>query len=209
VNAFHQNKRSGGPRSSGSKHCRIVKQFSNYSQTGLIEASMPALSEYAQRQKIRYFLDPLPKDARILEVGCGSRWVGDYLKGNGWSNYLGADIVPPADIVGDIRKWHELGLGPASFDVIVAFEVIEHVDFTEEALALLKPGGLLLITSPVPHMDWVMKLLEAVGLNQRRTSPHDHLVYFENLRLFEPVSLRRKAGLSQWGILRKPVAEAT
>ena len=75
-------------------------------------------------------------------------------------------------------------------------------------MELLKPGGLLLLTSPVPHMDWAMKVLEAVGLNQRRTSPHDHLVYFENLPGFEPVSLQRKAGLSQWGILRRPIANA-
>ena len=169
---------------------------------------MPALSQYAQRKKIEHFLDPLPRDARILEIGCGSRWVGDYLKANGWQNYVGADLEPPADIVGDIRDWRNLGLEPESFDAIIAFEVIEHVDFTPEAMALLKPGGLLMLTSPVPHMDWAMKILEAVGLNQKRTSPHDHLVYFERLPFFEPVELRRKAGLSQWGILRKPEALA-
>ena len=168
---------------------------------------MPALSDYAQRKKIDYFLTPLAKDARILEIGCGSRWVGDYLRSNGWQNYVGADLVPPADIVGDIRQWRSLGLKAESFDVVIAFEVIEHVDLVQEAYDLLKPGGLLLLTSPVPHMDWAMKLLEALRLNQRRTSPHDHLVYFERIRLFEPVSLTRKAGLSQWGILRKPAAE--
>ena len=165
---------------------------------------MAALSDYARRKKIDYFLEPLPKDARILEIGCGSRWVGDYLRSHGWNNYVGADLVSPADVVGDIREWRTLGLEPASFDVIVAFEVIEHVDFIQEAYDLLKPGGLLLLTSPVPHMDWAMKLLEGLGLNQRRTSPHDHLVYFERIRLFEPVRLTCKAGLSQWGILRKP-----
>lgn len=169
---------------------------------------MPALSDYAQRKKIEHFLEPLPKDARILEIGCGSRWVGDHLRANGWVNYIGVDLAPPADIVGDIRDWQGLGLAAESFDAIVAFEVIEHVDLTAEALALLKPGGLFLLTSPVPHMDWAMKLLEAVGLNQRRTSPHDHLVYFERLPGFEPVSLLRKAGLSQWGILRKPTTLA-
>jgi SAM-dependent methyltransferase len=169
---------------------------------------MPALSDYAQRKKIDYFLKPLPKDARILEVGCGSRWVGDYLRSNGWRNYVGADLVPPADIVGDIREWRSLGLQAGSFDVVIAFEVIEHVDLVQEAYDLLAPGGLLLLTSPVPHMDWAMKLLEALRLNQRRTSPHDHLVYFERIRLFEPVSLTRKGGLFQWGILRKPHAVA-
>ena len=167
---------------------------------------MAVLSDYARRKKIDYFLEPLRKDARILEIGCGSRWVGDYLRNHGWNNYVGADLVPPADVVGDIREWRKLGLQSESFDVIVAFEVIEHVDFIQEAYDLLKPNGLLLLTSPVPHMDWAMKLLEAFRLNQRRTSPHDHLVYFERIPLFEPVALKRKAGLSQWGILRKPAA---
>jgi 2-polyprenyl-3-methyl-5-hydroxy-6-metoxy-1,4-benzoquinol methylase len=169
---------------------------------------MPALSDYAQRKKIAHFLEPLPKDAHILEIGCGSRWVGDHMRANGWTNYTGLDLAPPADIVGDIRNWQALGLAPSSFDAIVAFEVIEHVDITAEALILLKPGGLLMLTSPVPHMDWAMKLLETFGLNQRRTSPHDHLVYFDRLPAFEPVSLLRKAGLSQWGILRKPATLA-
>lgn len=169
---------------------------------------MPILSDYAQRKKIDYFLKPLPRNARILEIGCGSRWVGDYLRSHGWTNYVGADLVPPADVVGDIREWRALGLKPESFDVVIAFEVIEHVDLTQEAYDLLTPGGLLLLTSPVPHMDWAMKALEALRLNQRRTSPHDHLVYFEKIPLFEAVSLKRKAGLSQWGILRKPLSAA-
>jgi SAM-dependent methyltransferase len=167
---------------------------------------MPALSEYAQRKKIEYFLAPLPKSARILEIGCGSRWVGDYLRANGWNHYVGADLVAPADIIGDIRDWRALGLEPASFDVVIAFEVIEHVDLVREAYDLLKPGGQMLLTSPVPHMDWAMKALEWLGLNQRRTSPHSNLVYFDRIPLFERVSLRRKAALSQWGILRKPLA---
>ena len=167
---------------------------------------MPALSEYARRKKIEYFLSGVPKSARILEIGCGSRWVGEYLRANGWTHYVGADLVPPADIVGDIRNWRELGLEPASFDVIVAFEVIEHVDLVQEAFDLLKPGGQLMLTSPVPHMDWAMQILEGLGLNQKRTSPHSNLVYFENVPLFEKVALQRKAALSQWGILRKPIA---
>ena len=169
---------------------------------------MPMLSDFAQRKKIDYFLTPLPRDAAILEIGCGARWVGDYLRRSGYIGYVGNDLFPPADIVGDIRQWPLLGLKPESFDAIVAFEVVEHVDLFQEAYDLLKPGGQLLLTSPVPEMDWAMQMLEAVGLNQKRTSPHDHLIDFRTIPLFEAVAIRRVAGLSQWGIFSKLGREA-
>ena len=169
---------------------------------------MPLLSDIAARKKCNFFLDPLPKDANILEIGCGSKWVGDYLKKNGWSNYVGLDLEPPADIVGDIRLWRELGLKPQSFDAIVAFEVIEHVHCFQECFDLLKPGGVLLMTSPVPEMDWAMLLLEKAGLNQKRTSPHDFLIDFRKAApdLFHLKHYKRVACLSQWGILEKKAA---
>ncbi len=165
---------------------------------------MPLLSDIARRGKMKYFLDPIPRDARILEIGCGSRWVGDYLLTRGCNNYVGLDLQPRADIVGDIKNWRELGLESGSFDVIIAFEVIEHVDCFQECFDLLKPGGKLMLTSPIPHMDWAMKLLEIVGLNQKRTSPHNNLTHFTQIPKFEPVELKTKAGLAQWGILQKP-----
>jgi 2-polyprenyl-3-methyl-5-hydroxy-6-metoxy-1,4-benzoquinol methylase len=169
---------------------------------------MPLRSDISRRRKIRYFLEPIPKEARILEIGCGSRWVGKYLQAHGWRGYVGIDLEPPADVVGDIRRWRELRLEAASFDVIIAFEVVEHVDCFEECFDLLRPGGRLMLTSPVPHMDWAMRVLEALGLNQRRTSPHSNLVYFSRIPWFEPIALTRKAGLAQWGILRKPTGTA-
>lgn len=166
---------------------------------------MPLLSDISQRKKMRFFLDPIPKDARILEIGCGSKWVGDYLHQGGWKHYVGMDLFPPADIVGDIKQWRQLGLAEASFDYVIAFEVIEHVDLLDEAFDLLKPGGRLLMTSPVPHMDWVMKTLEFFRLNQRRTSPHSNLTYFRTIPRFEIETVRTVAGLAQWGVFRKPV----
>jgi 2-polyprenyl-3-methyl-5-hydroxy-6-metoxy-1,4-benzoquinol methylase len=164
---------------------------------------MPLLSDYARRTKIEYFLAGIPKDARILEVGCGSAWVREYLTTNGWTRYVGLDLVPPADIVGDIANWRELGLEPASFDVIIAFEVVEHVDCFRECHDLLKPGGRLMLTSPVPRMDWLMKILESIGLNQKRTSPHDHLVTFQSVPLFADKQIQVVKGLAQWGIFTK------
>lgn len=148
----------------------------------------------------------IPKDARILEIGCGAQWVGTYLKNGGWENYFGMDLVPPADIVGDITQWRQLGMTPESFDVIIAFEVIEHVDFVCETFDLLKPGGLLMLTSPLPYMDWALWILETLGLNQKRTSPHSNLVHFSKLPFFEVLTCKKVGGLCQWGILRKPLS---
>lgn len=166
---------------------------------------LPLISEFARRRKIDFFLNPLPKDSRILEIGSGSGWVGEYLRANGWKYYVGLDLQssPGVDVTGDIKNWRELGLEPESFDVIVAFEVMEHVDCFVECLALLKPGGVVLATSPVPHMDWWLRLLECCGLNQKRTSPHDHLLYFADVEGFTERRIFVKAGLSQWGIFSK------
>ena len=164
---------------------------------------MPLLSDIAQREKIRFFLEPIPEDAAILEVGCGSGWVGEYFRKQRSADYRGIDLVPPADIVGDIQDWKSLGLEEASFDYLIAFEVVEHVDIYPSCAALLKPGGKLLVTTPVPHFDWIMKMLEWMNLNQRRTSPHSNLHYLEDCGELRLVSKRNVAGLSQWGIFEK------
>ena len=165
---------------------------------------MPLLRDYARRKKVRYFLEPIPKDAAVLEIGAGSGWVGQYLRSHGWTGYVGLDIEPPADVVGDITKWRDLNVEPESFDFIVAFEVVEHVECFAECFDLLKRGGKMLLTSPVPNMDWVMKILEVVHLNQKRTSPHDFLVDFRTVDVFPEKQIKIVAGLSQWGIFTKP-----
>ncbi len=164
---------------------------------------MPLLSDYARKKKSGYFLDRIPKDARILEVGCGSGWAGSYLRENGWRGYVGLDLRPPADIVGDIRDYGSLGIEEGSFDVIIAFEVLEHVDCVDACLSILKPGGRLMATSPVPSMDRLLKLLEKLGLNQRRTGPHDNLVYFEDIEGFREKDIKRVGFMSQWGIFTR------
>lgn len=166
---------------------------------------MPLLSEYARRKKIDFFLKDIPKASKILEVGSGDRWVGAYLTSHGWQNYIGLDVQAPADIVGDIRNWAKLGLDAESFDAIIAFEVVEHVAIFPELYDLLKPGGVLMVTTPLPHMDLACKILEAMGLNQRRTSPHTCLIYFEDIPLFEPINTRIVGLMSQWGKFRKPL----
>jgi 2-polyprenyl-3-methyl-5-hydroxy-6-metoxy-1,4-benzoquinol methylase len=166
---------------------------------------VPLLSQYAYKKKIDYFVKDIPKQSKILEVGCGGGQLGQFLKENGWENYTGLDITPPADIVGDILDWRKLEIKEHAFDVIIAFEVVEHIHCFQEFFDILKSGGLLMLTSPVPHMDWLCRLLEIIGLNQKRTSPHNHLIYFKDIPLFEPLEIKVMGLMAQWGKFRKPV----
>ncbi len=165
------------------------------------------LSGVARRGKLSYFLDRLASDARILDVGCADGWFGEAARARGFTNVLGCDLDGPADVVGDIRAWRDLGLEPHSFDAIVAFEVIEHGDFARTFWELLKPGGLLCATTPIPHMDGFCEALERVRLLQGRGSTHTHLTDLRELREFEPLTYAHKAFVSQWGLLRARPAD--
>ncbi|MEX0940847.1 MAG: class I SAM-dependent methyltransferase [Candidatus Babeliales bacterium] len=170
---------------------------------------MPLLSKIAQRKKLHYFFEKIPKDHRILEVGCADGWIGRWAVKQGWKNFVGIDIVdagyqyPHQFIHGDINQWQKLGLKKESFDVIIAFEVIEHGDFYDAMFNLLKEGGKLFVTTPLPHMDWLCKIFETVNLNQKRSSDHSHLIYLKDVPYFELAKQQIKAGISQWGEFTK------
>ena len=158
---------------------------------------------WAQRERLKFFSPPFGPDLRVLEIGCGSGWVRPAVAGMGVTDYTGIDLFPPADIVGDVNKWQELGLASGSFDLIVAFEVVEHVDCFQACYDLLANKGKLLITTPVPERDWILKITEGLGLNQKRTSPHDHLVHLDQVPLFEKKDIEIVWGLGQWAIFQK------
>lgn len=164
---------------------------------------MPLLSDYARRKKAEFFFEGIDRTEKILEVGSGSGCVGDWCREHGYDHYTSLDVLVPADIVGDIHNWRELGIEPGSYDVIIAFEVVEHAPCFEECYEILNDGGRMMITTPVPHWDWFLRILEVLGLNQPRYAPHDHLVYLEEVPVFQRKDIRIIAGLSQWAVFHK------
>jgi SAM-dependent methyltransferase len=105
-------------------------------------------------------LKHLPRGARVLDVGCGE---GTLL----WAAHRmglephGCDIAQEAvQLVRELLSTEnvhqgtlgELSYEPDSFDVIIALEVLEHLEkprpFLRRAEELLQPGGLLLLTTP-------------------------------------------------------------
>ncbi len=102
---------------------------------------------------IRRYLDDV-KGLNILECGIAKGGVADLLKNEG-ANYFGVDINP-RNIEGVDIKQADLNKGfpefGIKFDVIFAGEVIEHlfddIKFIKDCRNLLKPNGLLIITTP-------------------------------------------------------------
>jgi len=62
---------------------------------------------------------------RVLDIGCRSRELKDALPQQA-SEYLGLDLYPPADVVGNLGRG--LPFNDISSDTVVALDVLEHTD---------------------------------------------------------------------------------
>lgn len=162
--------------------------------------SLPPLTPYAHlRWDVVRRLIPAER-SRILEVGCGQGAVAVRLAAR--HDYTGTeldeaslDVARRRLAAADVRA--ELVHGPleslpddAPFDVVCAFEVLEHIEEDEKALAewaaRLRPGGLLLLSTPA----W-----------QSRFGPMDEAV--GHFRRYDPGALRDRlagAGLTDVGL---------
>jgi SAM-dependent methyltransferase len=92
----------------------------------------------------------------FLDYGCGGQPYRE-LFASRIERYIGADIVPAANITPDIvfAPGEPLPLPGASVDTILSTQVLEHVAdyqaYLEDCRRLLKPQGYLIITIP---MQW-------------------------------------------------------
>ena len=131
---------------------------------------------------VRHFF---PATGKLLEVGCGSGFVLAGLR----------VVLPAAHLVGSEIYVHGLGyaaerLGPprellqmdarsipyvAEFDLIGAFDVLEHIDEDEVVLKeirrALKPGGGVMLT--VPQHPWLWSKADELACHRRRYRRHE------------------------------------
>ncbi|MES9924824.1 MAG: glycosyltransferase [Candidatus Thiodiazotropha endolucinida] len=143
----------------------------------------------------------IPTGSRVLELGCATGYMSDYLRREKDCYVVGVEIdrrmanrakaVCDRVIVGDVqsRGWLK-GLGDELFDIITCADILEHL---RDPIALLKKlpdllsdGGILLVSLPNgAHASLRLELLEGrftyedTGLLDRT---HLHLFTYSSLR---------------------------
>lgn len=148
---------------------------------------------------------------RVLDIGCATGYGSAMLKEKGAKEVVGVDISSRA--LNIARRHHQsaglsflehdvqrLPFPDGSFDVIIAFEVIEHLpkyhDFVVECRRVLKPGGIIFCSTP-------NKNAVSPGMDGTYRSHHFHEFYpnelvhlfsmhFHEVRLYGCVSFVKK-----------------
>lgn len=133
---------------------------------------------------IEKFLDEIPRKQvessesafNILDVGCGAGNMIHHLARYGRVQGIEVDARPVKiaqqrgyDVrLGDATK--EIPFPDASFDLVTALDVIEHVDADEnilrEAFRVLRPNGQVLITTPA--FPWLWSHNDELNAHKRR-----------------------------------------
>jgi len=127
---------------------------------------------------------------RVLDIGCGDGIIAS--RKPGYASYVGLDISQKrldrcTKLYGnertefkDVDVTHGLPFADASFDVVIASEIIEHVidvpAFLSEIHRVLSPGGTLIISTPnVPtHIEFEDNLYKEQHLRLYSAKRLDH-----------------------------------
>ena len=101
------------------------------------------------------YLRTLPSP-HILEIGCGSGQLAHYLFDEGFRNYHGFDFCEEAISLAKKRVNQSFAVGNAlepvqfsyDYNVVIATEVLEHVEQDRAILTNIRPGTPIVITLP-------------------------------------------------------------
>jgi 2-polyprenyl-3-methyl-5-hydroxy-6-metoxy-1,4-benzoquinol methylase len=173
----------------------------------------PGLEPAQFELRRRFLLDGVAPGARVLDLGCGEGAFALALVADG-ADVLAVDVAEEplrraraahpelrTQLIDGEGSW---GLADASFDVVWAGEVIEHVADTARWLSelrrVLRSGGRLLLTTPQLGRAQLLEAALSPGAFAGRFDPlDDHLRHYGAATLtalisafgFEQLSVRR------------------
>jgi len=116
----------------------------------------------------------VPCGSKVLDAGCSSGYLAEQLVARGCA-VIGLELDPAAGrlaerwceqvLVGDVETM-ELPLAPASFDVVLCGDILEHLRDPTGALErwrpFLRPGGRLVLSTP-NVANWSIRLALLFG----------------------------------------------
>jgi len=154
---------------------------------------------------------------RILDIGCGEGRTGAYLKQIGKASEVhGVELMPEiaqrarvrldSVLCGNLESM-ELPFAGASFDAIIATEVLEHLidpgALLRRLRPLLRPGGVMAVSTPnMRHIRVIYGLMVRGDWRYEDSGPLDRT----HLRFFTRKSLRRLLDESGYtALMMKPV----
>jgi ubiquinone/menaquinone biosynthesis C-methylase UbiE len=134
----------------------------------------------ADRRRGRLVRSLVSKEMEILDLGCGSGWLVEALRREGYKA-TGIDpnlphANPPSYLLK--RSAYETGFADNSFDCLICLETIEHLEprVYTEINRVSKNRGRLLVTTPKKRWNWLVEFLSCVGLSEPLVTPHINLV---------------------------------
>jgi len=127
-----------------------------------------AADRLLQRWRIRRALAWVPREARVLDVGCDDGTLFR-LGHERIASGVGVDLNPPTTWRGGTVErltgpFPDVLRPDDAFDVIVMLAVVEHVDavqlkeWARECAVRLRPGGRVVITVPAPAVDTLLHI---------------------------------------------------
>src|SRR3989338_3523493 len=142
---------------------------------------------WIHKEKFIYdFVGRLSKGIKVLDIGCGNGHFLSRLREQGCQNLQGVDIAnylqdkSIAHSVVDINV-EKLPFPDNSFDVVTAFQVLEHLEnyflIEQEIKRILKPGGYFIFSVP-NQMNFFFRLKFALTGNMEGWSQkNNHLLF--------------------------------
>ena len=141
---------------------RLYGRYRSYQQAAASEDERRHRAPYLRRVIKQHF--PSNRNARILDIGCGDGALLHFLREAGYGNVEGIDNSPEQlasaaqlglqDVKsGDVLN-HMRDAKSEAYDIVVAFDVIEHLTkpellhLADQIYRTLSPGGLWLVHVP-------------------------------------------------------------
>ena len=166
--------------------------------------SEPFFESIFRKLRINKVLSQIPNDSIVCDVGCGSggvllKSIKDKITGGyGFDNLVKEEKFENINLKRLNLDREPLPLDDKSVDVVTALAVLEHFEnpfhILQQIYRILKPGGILLLTTPTPMAKPVLEFL-AYKMNlisKREIDEHKH--YFNRKELME---IHIKAGFQK------------